>query len=194
MKNEENKRVEENKRDELILIGLRIFTENGLSNFSVRKLVEEAGISIGLFYYYFNSKEGFILECVETYNQRFIDNIEAVLVNQNLSVIDRVHTALAKYSIQFNETFRIDEERLVTKANRLMTEDFLIRKSQPLIQNLIEEGIKSGDFQPCNSTVTSHFLASGLVGILIKMNLTEEKNIKEEVLRLTYAALPFKKI
>lgn len=182
-KNTEN---EENKKKELIEIGLRLFSENGMSNFSIRKLVEEANVSIGLFYYYFESKENFILNCVEIYNQTYIVKLEQILANKNIAIIDRIDLALGQYLIQFSELFRIDA---ISNLNRLIIEDLLIKKVQPLLENLIKEGLDSHIFKVSNVKIASYFIACGLVGILIKMNLTDEDRIQEETNRIIYSVL-----
>ncbi len=186
MKKNEN---DEGKKEELIKIGLKLFSYNGMNNFSIRKLVEEANISIGLFYYYFKSKEDFILECVEIYNTEYIKELERILLNKNYTLIDKINLALNQYLEQFSELFRIDEESDVTKTSHLMIEDLLIKKSQPILENLIIEGINTGEVHVYNIKIASYFLACGLVGVLIKMNLTEEVNISEEIYRLVYSVL-----
>ncbi len=180
---------EEGKKKELLEIGLRIFLENGMTNFSIRNLVKEADISIGLFYYYFDSKEDFILNCVEIYNKEYIEELSAIINNRDLDVMDRIDLAMNNYAEQFSKLFRIDDESGIGKSNRTMIENLLVEKTQPLLENLIQEGLDSGVFKILNAKITSTFLVSGLVGILIKVNLTNEKHLIEETQRLIYSIL-----
>jgi AcrR family transcriptional regulator len=53
------------RRDELIALGLRLFSERSYDDLSMDEVAAEAGVVKGLLYYYFGSKRGFYLATVE---------------------------------------------------------------------------------------------------------------------------------
>lgn len=49
----------EQRREQLLELGLRLFAGSSIEEISIDRLTEEAGISRGLLYHYFGSKQGF---------------------------------------------------------------------------------------------------------------------------------------
>lgn len=49
----------EDRREQLLELGLRLFAGSSIDEISIDRLTEEAGISRGLIYHYFGSKQGF---------------------------------------------------------------------------------------------------------------------------------------
>ncbi len=66
---------EEPIREKLMRAALTLFTQRGYSATTVRELVEEAGVTKPVLYYYFGSKEGLFLELMRTHFGR----LEAVV-------------------------------------------------------------------------------------------------------------------
>lgn len=53
-------------RERLLVEGLRLFTSRGYAGTTVREIVEAAGVTKPVLYYYFNSKEGLYLSLMES--------------------------------------------------------------------------------------------------------------------------------
>ena len=58
-------------RERLLTEALRLFTSKGFSATSVREIVESAGVTKPVLYYYFGSKEGLYLEIMGGISQTF---------------------------------------------------------------------------------------------------------------------------
>ncbi len=56
---------EPNAREKLLDTAIRIFAEKGYAGTSVREIVEQAGVSKPVLYYYFKSKEGLFLAILD---------------------------------------------------------------------------------------------------------------------------------
>jgi AcrR family transcriptional regulator len=56
---------DEGRREQLLRIGRRLFSERPYDELSIDVLAREAGISKGLLYYYFGSKRGYYLAVIE---------------------------------------------------------------------------------------------------------------------------------
>ena len=66
------------KREQLLTIGISLFSENGYKNVSIEDLVQHAGLSTGSFYTYFQSKKEFylaILDSIEAQGKAEADKI-----------------------------------------------------------------------------------------------------------------------
>lgn len=54
-------------RSNMLRIGMAIFTQKGFHNVGLDELVQAAGMPKGSFYYYFKSKDAFVLEVIKNY-------------------------------------------------------------------------------------------------------------------------------
>ncbi|MBJ3793217.1 TetR/AcrR family transcriptional regulator, partial [Bacillus sp. OA1] len=55
------------RRQELMDIGFELYIKNGIGGFSIKDVVNHAGVATGLFYYYFKSKENFVDELLNDF-------------------------------------------------------------------------------------------------------------------------------
>jgi TetR/AcrR family transcriptional regulator, transcriptional repressor for nem operon len=78
------------RRAELIRIGVAILTEKGFYNFSLDELVALAGVPKGSFHYYFNSKDAYALEVIESYAAYFARKLDRHLGDTTLDPIERI--------------------------------------------------------------------------------------------------------
>ena len=71
--NSENNRkhIEQGARARLLEAGVKLFSEKGYANTSVREIVELASVSKPILYYYFKSKEEILLEYIILYTQYY---------------------------------------------------------------------------------------------------------------------------
>ena len=64
-----------NTKVELLGNGKKIFENKGFAKFGIRELVEKTGISIGMFYKIYSSKEEFLMEIINIEQQRIRQSI-----------------------------------------------------------------------------------------------------------------------
>jgi len=89
---EQNREIREATRANLVNSALRLFAENGYAHSSIRKIAQEAGVSVGLLYHYFDNKEQVLTavfnNCMEIISTSFngVDEIEAPLARINFLV------------------------------------------------------------------------------------------------------------
>jgi TetR/AcrR family transcriptional repressor of nem operon len=78
------------KRDELIRIGVAVFTEKGFHNTSVDEIVAAARVPKGSFTYYFGSKDAYTLAVIEAYGAYFAKKLQRILTNDSFSPTARL--------------------------------------------------------------------------------------------------------
>jgi len=83
-------RREANKREDLLRIGVAVFTEKGFHNTPIDELVMAAGVPKGSFTYYFGSKDAYALAVIERYADYFNKKLDTVLANTTLAPLDRI--------------------------------------------------------------------------------------------------------
>lgn len=63
----------DDKRNQILEAGIRLFRKNGLNNTSLNDIVRESGVSKGGLYHYFSSKEEVVIGVCEYFFQQHLD-------------------------------------------------------------------------------------------------------------------------
>jgi len=79
-----------NKREDLLRIGVAVFTEKGFHNTPIDELVAAAGVPKGSFTYYFGSKDAYALAVIARYADYFNKKLNRVLSDTDLAPLDRI--------------------------------------------------------------------------------------------------------
>lgn len=77
-------------RDLLIRTGLETLTEQGYSATGLDKILKRAGVPKGSFYHYFESKEAFGLQIIDSYGDFFAKKLDHHFSNPALPPLDRL--------------------------------------------------------------------------------------------------------
>ena len=128
------------RREQLLELGLRLFAGSSIDEISVDRLTEEAGISRGLLYHYFGNKHDFHEAVVRRAADDLIEQtappaegepLERLLVSMR-AYVDYVvanyegYLSLVKGAASGNETLReIYDDALAVLTDRVFTEDAL---------------------------------------------------------------------
>ncbi len=142
-------------REELMRAALKMFTHRGYSATTVRELVEEAGVTKPVLYYYFGSKEGLFLELMQTHFSR----LEAVvdLYRKGEGSVRKRLTAMLDngfvYVQQDRDFIRLMHAVYFGPPGEAPYFDFdaYHQRYHDLITRLLEEGIEHGEFRPGNA-------------------------------------------
>ncbi|SCY72990.1 TetR/AcrR family transcriptional regulator [Alkaliphilus peptidifermentans] len=128
-------------KNQLIIKGKELFIKYGYKKFGIRDLTEEIGISSGMFYKFFNSKEELFLIILE--NER--NEIRNKIYNKMIANIDEPKNALRGFyytiieELQANPIMKTilvkDEYSFITKQ---MTEEELIKEREKSLNPIIE--------------------------------------------------------
>jgi TetR/AcrR family transcriptional regulator len=142
-------------REELMRAALTLFTQRGYSATTVRELVEAAGVTKPVLYYYFGSKEGLFLELMRTHFGR----LEAVVdvyrkgegnVRKRLTAM--LNTGFA-YVQQDRDFIRLMHAAYFGPPGEAPYFDFdaYHQRYHDLITRFFTEGIERGEFRPGNA-------------------------------------------
>lgn len=82
------------RRAQLLDLGMRLFSERGYDDVSIEDIAREAGVSKGLLYHYFGGKQDFHAACVALGAERLI---QAVAPNMALPPQERPRAGLEAY-------------------------------------------------------------------------------------------------
>ncbi|MGO3740618.1 acrylate utilization transcriptional regulator AcuR [Kerstersia sp.] len=83
-------RRDNNKREDLLRIGVAVFTEKGFHNTPIDELVAAAGVPKGSFAYYFGSKDAYTIAVIERYAEYFNKKLDRILNDSSRAPIERI--------------------------------------------------------------------------------------------------------
>ncbi len=143
---------DEGARHRLLVAATRLFARTGYAATSVREIVEAAGVTKPVLYYYFQSKEGLYLAILEE-TTRIMDATIAEAVTAGGSACARIEELLERMVVLVRE--HIDTVRLVYSvfygppqgAPTFDFEAFHHRLVQA-VRGLVVEGMANGELRP----------------------------------------------
>lgn len=78
-------------RDSLIRSGIEMLTERGYMTSDIDGILKKVGVSKGSFYYYFDSKESFGREIMQSYSHYFSYKLDKCLLNNAFTPLNRIY-------------------------------------------------------------------------------------------------------
>lgn len=151
--------VQENPavRERLLTEALRLFTSRGFSATSVREIVEAAGVTKPVLYYYFGSKEGLYLEIMEgisrAFEQRVVElqmlsgSVRERLVHFFSGIYMGAHENLEAVRLAYSIYFGPPQGAPFVDFNCFFD------RTVEIVGNLISEGIGSGEINPVDRKI-----------------------------------------
>ncbi|CCG53408.1 Probable transcriptional regulator, TetR family [Flavobacterium indicum GPTSA100-9 = DSM 17447] len=144
------------KQIDILNVSLKLFAEKGFDGTSIRDIAKAADINVAMVSYYFGSKEK-LLEAIIIYR---VSDFRMILENLQTELISPIEKIKKFVSFYVNMLFQNkDFYQLVhfEMVNQKRACDFsafseIKKKNLKLLQNIIEEGQKDGEFKSnCNS-------------------------------------------
>ena len=77
-------------KERILSVGIQLFSKKGYHNVGLNELLKTAEVPKGSFYHYFESKEDFGLQVINTYSSKGIVNFQRALEDKNLSPKSRI--------------------------------------------------------------------------------------------------------
>lgn len=142
---------EQDARERLLAGALELFNRKGYAATTVREIVEAAGVTKPVLYYYFRSKEGIYLEIMRVPNVKFGAFLETAAQTRG-PVAERIRVLCCRLFELFRE--HIQEARLMYAiyygppqgAPHFDFEEYHT-KVQDLFRGLVREGIRSRELR-----------------------------------------------
>jgi AcrR family transcriptional regulator len=158
-----NVKEPEERKKEIIDTAERLFFAKGYAKTKIADIIDEMGMSKGIFYYYFNSKE----EVMDAIITRVIDEdvlaVKAVASNDSLSAHEKVSCMLMAHRAKITENDRRFIEQIQDVENPemlLKTVQQAITRLSPILAEAVEQGIWENVFKTEYPNETIEFLLS----------------------------------
>jgi AcrR family transcriptional regulator len=154
------------KKDHILDVAEKVFAELGYDGASTRLISGEANVNMAMLNYYFGSKEGVFLAIFE----RRISSFQSVLLSigndDSINAWEKLDKYIESYvdRVVNNNCFHVMLNREISKSKKTDLTDQIpgyIMKNVTVFQDIIDNGIKSGEF---NKDVDSQLLVATIFG------------------------------
>jgi len=140
------------RRSEILDQALALFLSRGYDHVSLNDIIAEAGISKGVFYHYFLSKEALLVALADRFAQQTLADLDPVLKDRNLNPLERLNAFLARGTriktelppgvwAVFGALFRPENQVLFRRV--VAASESLCR---PVLTEIITQGVKEDFF------------------------------------------------
>jgi len=188
--------LEVNARERLLETATELFAEKGYAGTSVREIVEKAGVSKPVLYYYFKSKEGLfyaILEWAAGVQQNILNEIfeaRGTVMERFIFLYRRVYEGIQQY-----KSLYIMIHGLIYGPPQGVPEyDFASYQRHMLdaVKRIYAEGVLSGEIRKVDAEEVA-FLVLGLMDFSLNMDMIlpelADAQRPERLLRLAFQGL-----
>lgn len=147
----------EARRLEILHAAARVFRRHGIAAAGMREIADEAGLSPGNLYYYFDSKDELLLFCQERTLEHMLAAVEAAKATgqssaEQLRAILRAHVQALLGELE-GATAHLELDSLPEALRAPM-----IRKRdryERALRSLVTQGVASGEFAPCDAALVT---------------------------------------
>jgi AcrR family transcriptional regulator len=140
------------KKDHILDVAERVFSEKGFDGASTRLISGEAGVNMAMLNYYFGSKEGLFLEIFERKISSFQNILQNLGNDDSMSAWEKMATYIDMYGekVVSNNCFQklLYQEMGMNRRNDLSDKlrDMLLKNVTEL-DKILNEGIANGEFK-----------------------------------------------
>ena len=178
MKNETESPPKKNTKSQLVEAAYRVIGRKGFSNFTIRDIASEAGLSTGLVHYYFKNKEELFLHLFKEMQREI-----GAKLNQEL---DRTIDPVNRLRIYVDEAFLMIRREnyfqlLINFWSQINVDDRMRDLSQRLFQSfrekiieILEDGIADGCFREVDTSEIAATIVALIQGSIIQYMIDPE--------------------
>ncbi len=153
--------VSEERRLQIVAAAIQVFVRKGYRKTTMPEIARQAGLSIGGVYWYFKSKDEIVQAILEDIFQKDLTALR-LLLDEDSSAAERMKSFVAAYIESYNSVSWMNSIGLEFFGEAAhdpnvqgFIQNYLARYRQVLVQ-LIEQGIRRGEFRPVNPVDTAN--------------------------------------
>ena len=188
--------LETSARQRLLETAACLFAEKGYAGTSVREIVDNAGVSKPVLYYYFKSKEGLfyaILEWAAEVQRNFLDEIfeaEGSVLDRLIYFYCRVYAGIQQYK----SLYVMIHGLIFGPTQGIPAYDFgrYQRRMLDAVKRILAEGISAGELRNVDAEDVA-FLVIGLLDFNLNMDMVlpelSDSQRPKRLLRLAFQGL-----
>ena len=171
-------KVIEDRREQIIDAAMRVFAQKGYSKATNKDIAREAGITTGLIYYYFDSKEALLkailearspLKLMTTFPPQALalppEQFFPMLIRQVLDIIEG-EDMIGLLQVMIPELLHNPAMSAIPTS--------LFPRIFAFLGNYIEAKIASGELRPLDASLTAQVLIGSMIGFVLRRQLLRD--------------------
>ena len=187
--------MDKDTRAHILEVALNLFAQQGLSKTSMNDIVRASGLSKGGVYWHFPSKEALILAVYEQFFELQVAALGQMLAEESASATDRLMrlgqqggSELAAMVGQFPSPLEFYAQAMNVPALQALLLRF-IGRYRDFIEELVNQGIDSGEWRPVDPRATADTLIALIEGVLLVWVIAPEQSHLNEQLEASISLL-----
>ena len=159
-------RFDSGTKNKMIEVGTKLFFENGFDGTSIRNIADEVGCEVGLFYYYYKSKDDLFSDILEHFFEPYKKDFQAIVdgIRENN---DRALERFFKYMHVEVRDFRAKYEGNMHRTVRWAIREQALTVIEPYIEQIVDILVQNGANPPMQPRLTAVFLAHGVGSVIL---------------------------
>lgn len=172
-----NKTIERKK--EIIKAAMQLFSEKGYAQTSMRDIARTMGVSLGLCYRYFDSKQILFNTAIDLYIEECCNSYLAILHDSTITIKDKIDALFTSIgdehsNMQYYDFFhRVENEELHEQLSIK-----LCKYMYPHLLEAVKKAIAAKEIYIANPEALISFIIYGQVGLLSKSNIDHHEVAK----------------
>ena len=172
-----NKTIERKK--EIIKAAMQLFSEKGYAQTSMRDIARTMGVSLGLCYRYFDSKQILFNTAIDLYIEECCNSYLAILHDSTITIKDKIDALFTSIgdehsNMQYYDFFhRVENEELHEQLSIK-----LCKYMYPHLLEAVKKAIAAKKIYIENPEALISFIIYGQVGLLSKSNIDHHEVAK----------------
>jgi AcrR family transcriptional regulator len=179
-----NKRSGIESKQKIMKAAMDVFSRKGYAKASIREIARTAGISIGGVYLYFRNKEELYRSLI---SERMLDigNKTETIARKTQSAPEALSHFLGMHlenALKHKEfiLLHIREHGFAFGAQEKRK---FFRRQRELIEQIIRQGIRTGEFRKCKADDMAKVILGSLRGVILSMALDDDVHISPQVMK-----------
>jgi AcrR family transcriptional regulator len=165
-----NRRTGKESKESILEAAIKVFSEKGYSQTTIREVAKEAGISVGGVYIYFKNKEDLYATLLKYLLKDFTDRTKETIKDMR-DPADALYAFIAmnlKYARRYKGII-IAEGRGGGFKSCFDVKRRFFKKQRRLIEDIITTGMDSGKFKECNVKTAARVIIGILRGFVFSL-------------------------
>jgi TetR/AcrR family transcriptional regulator, cholesterol catabolism regulator len=168
-------KVVEDRRDQIIDAAMHVFAQKGFARATNKDIAREAGITPGLIYYYFESKEALLKEIIETRSPAQLmttlppqvfelppEIFLRMLILRALSIVE---------SERFIQLLRMLLPEIVHNPDMAPITATIIQRVLEFLGTYFEKQVEKGALRPINGVLTAQVTIGSVIAFVLRRHI-----------------------
>lgn len=163
------------KRDMLISTALKLFMKNGYENTSVRMILNEVNGEVGMFYYYFSSKDELFEAAVELYFRQYSERFRTIVTDVSLSLPDQMNLIFQLFETSSKAYLLMNRKGGLHWTVEIALREKTLDELEPYIVIILQNAISAGIIRNPDVALDelAAFILHGVAGVMHQESLNE---------------------